>query len=26
VIGGMLVFVITDIIRRVINRGKGAAH
>ncbi len=26
VIGGMLVFVITDIIRRTINRGKGAAH
>jgi predicted CXXCH cytochrome family protein len=26
VIGGMLIFVITDIFRRVINRGKGAAH
>ena len=26
VIGGMLIFVITDIIRRVINRGKGGAH
>ena len=26
VIGGMLVFVITDIIRRLINRGKGGAH
>ncbi len=26
VIGGMLIFVITDIVRRVINRGKGAAH
>lgn len=26
VIGGMLVFVVTDIIRRAINRGKGVAH
>ena len=26
VIGGMLVFVVTDIIRRLINRGKGGAH
>jgi len=26
VIGGMLVFVITDITRRAINRGKGGAH
>lgn len=26
VIGGMLVFVITDIIRRIINRAKGGAH
>lgn len=26
VIGGMLVFVITDIIRRIINRLKGGAH
>jgi len=26
VIGGMLVFVVSDIIRRAIQRGKGAAH
>ena len=26
VIGGMLAFVITDIVRRIINSRKGAAH